>query len=127
EPDLALVQRNPRLTVGWTEGKHAMRLKTSLTIAGAAILIVAAIGGYEIARKSAGMNTDAAAADFAVTVTPPGITLTALGSAMGKDGLAHVGGLYRGASAIAYSDANGLTLYTYDKDTEPGKSACSGE
>ena len=24
-------------------------------------------------------------------------------------------------------DENGMTLYTFDKDTEPGKSACTGE
>ncbi len=31
------------------------------------------------------------------------------------------------AMAQAYADAHGMTLYTFDKDDQPGKSACAGD
>ena len=54
--------------------------------------------------------------------TPEGITLQPLGKAQGYD-LGKQTAAFLAREQIAYADAKGMTLYTYDKD-EPGKSNC---
>ena len=56
-------------------------------------------------------------------VTPPGITIQTLGAGRGKDGVLRVNAR---KTADAYADAHSMTLYTWDKDTLAGKSACDG-
>ena len=57
--------------------------------------------------------------------TPPGITLQPLGKAQGYD-LGKMSAASLPRDEIAYTDAKGMTLYTYVKD-RPGKSLCVGE
>ncbi len=56
--------------------------------------------------------------------TPKGITLQPLGRYQGY-GLDQVTAALNGHDEIAYANANGMTLYTYEKD-QPGKSNCVG-
>ena len=57
--------------------------------------------------------------------TPEGITLQALGKAQGYDmGKQTASVLFR--EELAFTDAKGMTLYTYAKD-EPGKSNCADD
>lgn len=69
--------------------------------------------------EAAVRNADAALA------TPPGITLQPLGKAQGYD-LGKMSAASLPRDDIAYTDARGMTLYTYVKD-QPGKSLCVGE
>ena len=108
-----------------------MKRNTSLWLAGAAVVVVAGVAGYSMQPQQQQQPAPAkrqAAVDFSVPLTPAGIILTAQGNPMGKDGLAHVGGVNRyAATPTIYADAKGMTLYTYDKDTEAGKSSCTAE
>jgi len=53
----------------------------------------------------------------AAPATPPGITLQLL----------HAGGRLGAAGPAVYADADGMTLYRYDKDTPSAPSACSAD
>ncbi len=57
--------------------------------------------------------------------TPVGITVTSLGEVRGKDGVLRVNNNRK--TTDIFADARGMTLYTYDKDVEPGKSTCEAE
>ena len=95
-------------------------------------------------RKHAVWTTAAVVAQFAVTgaafaaetaadsavpeITPVGITVAALGYTREADGIVRFnkligGGTVRGTN-YTFATAAGMTLYTYDKDTEVGKSNC---
>jgi predicted lipoprotein with Yx(FWY)xxD motif len=80
----------------------------------AAAVSLTAFGGAYAAPKS-----DAGSA--VVMSTPPGITLQ---SARGPGAPSAMGAP---PMMTVYADANGKTLYTFDKDTVPGQSACVGE
>jgi len=60
--------------------------------------------------------------------TPMGVTVQALGAPYLPDGLFRDGGGGRGRGlGMAYANAQGMTLYTYEKDTEANKSTCYDE
>ena len=86
----------------------------------AAVVIIAAAVGYRFSRDT---RTAEIAAPLA---TPPGITIQLTGNVpfttvIGYD-------LRRNpAQELAYADAKGMSLYTFDQDTEPGKFACAGD
>ena len=105
-----------------------MAIKKSALMAG--VVLVAAIAGYALKQPGPAPVSvkQQVVVDFSVPATPVGITLTGQGGAAGKDGITRVGGVnrYVGAPTV-YSDAKGMTLYTYDKDTEVGNSACVGD
>ena len=62
--------------------------------------------------------------DEAPFATPEGITVQPLGKAQGYDmGKQTASVLFR--EELAFADAKGMTLYTFDKDAG-GKSACNG-
>lgn len=84
----------------------AMHLKTGLSV----LALGLAVGPLDAAL--------AAGKDLSVAATPPGITLQTI--TIPKPG--------GPAQTIdAYSDSNGLTFYTYDKDVTPNVSACTGD
>ncbi len=58
-------------------------------------------------------------------ITPVGITVSALGDVRGKDGVLRVDNNRKANDA--YANDRGMTLYTYDKDSEPGTSACKAD
>jgi predicted lipoprotein with Yx(FWY)xxD motif len=58
--------------------------------------------------------------------TPPGITLQFLGRGKSANGFFVQGDTARG-KAIAFGNAQGKSLYTFDGDTTPGTSLCTGE
>jgi predicted lipoprotein with Yx(FWY)xxD motif len=94
---------------------HARKLLTTALIG---ILSWAAIA--EAATKSL--------AGTAAMATPPGITLQQARLTTPGAQPAGGGGMRQGPPPVpVYADAKGMTLYTFDKDTVPGKSACSGE
>lgn len=74
------------------------------------------------ARRSADTRS---ASELAMVATPAGITIQPLGKAQGY-GLDKESATLLPRDQIAYTDAKGMTLYTYEKDP-PGKSACTGE
>ena len=82
--------------------------------AGVAVVALAASGGYWLSHRPA------APRDEAVRLTPDGLTIQALGTLGGSTSPTAAG-------AMAYADGKDMTLYTYDKDVEPGKSACTGD
>ena len=67
----------------------------------------------------------AADANDAAWATPAGVTMEPLGKAQAYD-LGKQSAAYLVRDQIAYTDAKGMTLYTYALD-EPGKSNCFGE
>lgn len=71
------------------------------------------------------LSPAAFAAPDAPLATPPGITLQPLGKAQGYD-LSKATAAALPRDEIAYTDAKGLTLYTYDKDPV-GKATCVAE
>lgn len=89
-----------------------------LLLTGAAILAAAVISGGAAAPKS----NDA---EFAPLAMPVGITLQPLGLAQGY-ALSKPTATKLPRTEIAFADAKGMTLYTYDKDM-PGKSTCVDE
>ena len=80
------------------------------------------VGIASIAALTHALPSLAASGD-APTATPPGITLEALGRGQGFGMEALLTEVPR--TQIAFADAKGMTLYTYDKDA-PGKSHCTG-
>ena len=97
--------------------------KASRWIGGVAAVALIAAGGYLYAtRPSVGPNASATSKPLDVPfATPVGVTTQVI---MGMTYVA-VHGVHPGEPV--YADARGMTLYTYDKDTEPGKSACVGD
>ena len=80
-----------------------------------------AVSGLSFAAQ---MAADADAPE----ITPAGITVAALGFTREADGVVRFnkligGGTVRGTN-YAYANAQGMTLYTFDKDTAVGKSGC---
>ncbi len=61
----------------------------------------------------------------AVLATPPGITLQKV--KIGTVTMVPGSSSDQQEQVTVYADAQGKTLYTFDKDTEAGKSACSGD
>jgi predicted lipoprotein with Yx(FWY)xxD motif len=80
-----------------------------------AIVAIAAVGAFGYALPSLAASSEAPVA------TPPGITLQALGTGQGSAMAFSLTQVPR--TQIAFADAKGMTLYTYDKDS-PGKSRC---
>src|SRR5271154_4085830 len=102
-----------------------MHNKRTVWLGGVAALVVAALViGYNWRGAS-----KATASDLSVAVTPPGVTLTVLGNPGDQDGVTRVRAIkdFLLNGPTAFSDANGMTFYTYDRDTTTGKSACAGE
>jgi predicted lipoprotein with Yx(FWY)xxD motif len=79
------------------------------------MVAMAAIGSLGYVLPSLAASSDASVA------TPPGITLQALGTGQGSAMAFSLTQVPR--TQIAFADAKGMTLYTYDKDS-PGKSRC---
>ena len=94
-------------------------------ILSAAIVAAIALGaGFWFASS----RTESSSADQLAVDTPPGIMLQPLGLAQGYgDGRPGTIRKEPGGTQLAYADAAGKTLYSYDKDTEPGKPACAGD
>ncbi|MBY0511440.1 MAG: hypothetical protein K2P94_14975 [Rhodospirillaceae bacterium] len=84
-----------------------------ITAAAAATLAMMSVSGLTAATKPDAKNA-------AVMATPPGITLQSVRVGGG-------GGMGGGTAMTVYADGKGKTLYTFDKDTTPGSSACVGE
>lgn len=63
--------------------------------------------------------------DMGGVLTPPGITLQVMGKAQGYD-LSKQTAAFNPREQLAFTDARGMTLYTYDKDPA-GKATCTGE
>lgn len=87
----------------------------SVRLGGIAALVAIGTLGYALPGLAA--NSEAPIA------TPPGITLEPLGRGQGYGMEALLTEVPR--TQIAFADAKGMTLYTYDKDA-PGKSHCMG-
>lgn len=81
-----------------------------------ALVALAAMGTLGYVLPSAAASNDAPVA------TPPGITLQALGTGQAAAMAFTLEEVPR--TQIAFADAKGMTLYTYDKDS-PGKSRCT--
>lgn len=105
-----------------------MRLRRSLWLAGVVLILLAAVGSYLVKRGASG-TTRHDTADFAVMATPPGVTLTALGTPPRTNGLTHLRTIaeFLGNGATVFSDANNRTYYTSDTDKVPDQSECSAE
>jgi predicted lipoprotein with Yx(FWY)xxD motif len=88
---------------------------TAVKVAG--VVAIAAIGTFGYVLPGLAASGDGAVA------TPPGITLQTLGIGQGYGMEALLTEVPR--TQIAFADAKGMTLYTYDKDP-PGKSRCTG-
>ncbi len=80
------------------------------------IVAFAAIGTFGYVLPSLAASSDA------VVATPPDITLQALGTGQGAAMAFTLTEVPR--TQIAFADAKGMTLYTYDKDST-GKSSCT--
>jgi predicted lipoprotein with Yx(FWY)xxD motif len=89
------------------------------------VLGVAVIaGGVYFGTHKGPQGTMLALAEPAPMATPPGVTYEI--AKTGGTVLLATGGIQIPATAAAYADAHGKTLYTSDKD-EGGKSACDAE
>ena len=105
-----------------------MGMKATLWVTGiVAVAGLAAVIGY---RQMPG-TAITATTDIGMLATPEGLTLQQLGGGPRRAGF---GGGAAGAAlgfnanrGTIYADARGMTLYTYDKDIEPGKSSCYEE
>jgi predicted lipoprotein with Yx(FWY)xxD motif len=82
-------------------------------------------GGVYLGTQKAQHGTVLALAEPAPFATPPGVTYEL--ARTGGTVLLATGGIQVPAMAQAYADGRGMTLYTYDKDDQPGKSACTGD
>jgi predicted lipoprotein with Yx(FWY)xxD motif len=95
-------------------------MKSSATVVlGIVIVGLLAGGAYLFTQKTAGPQADVALA------TPPGVTFAAV--KVGK--VTEVAGASsdQQRNQIVFADVKGMTLYTTDKDTQPGKSSCTGD
>ena len=101
--------------------------KASIWIGGVAVVALVAGAGYYLSTQQ--QTTGPVASSVSVPklreaplMTPQGITIQAI------QGINPYFSAYGGqAKNAVLADAKGMTLYTYDKDTEPGKSACVGD
>src|SRR6202046_1289500 len=98
-----------------------MGLKTALGIGVVAVVIVAG-GAYMLKHQQTGT---ASAPIVARLSTPPGVTFQKV--KVGKVTMIPGSSSDQQEQVTVYADANGKTLYTFDKDTTPGKSACTDE
>jgi predicted lipoprotein with Yx(FWY)xxD motif len=91
------------------------------------VLGVAIVAGglYRFGGHGGEQGTVLALAEPAPFATPPGVTYET--ARTGGTVLLATAGIQIPAMAAAYADGKGMTLYTYDKDDQPGKSACSGD
>jgi predicted lipoprotein with Yx(FWY)xxD motif len=107
-----------------------MRRIVGLIAAGAGLVIVAAMVGYALKRAVSDM-AQPDRADFAVMLAPPEVTLTMIGRPVETDGVSRLRPFQDGDAfvdgATVFSDRRGLPYYTSDKDTQPGRSTCSGD
>ncbi len=85
-----------------------------------AVLTLAAVAMS--AAVQAAVKQRGAAEEFAPLSTPPGVTLQPLGKFQGY-GMDQETAALIGHGQVAFADAKGMTLYTYDQD-QPGKPAC---
>jgi predicted lipoprotein with Yx(FWY)xxD motif len=100
-----------------------VRRPTLFAFAAAAIVALGVAGYWASFLRDAGSGADALAFD-----TPPGIMLQPLGVAQGYgDGRPGTIRKEAGGTQVVYTDATGMTLYSYDKDAEPGRATCVGD
>jgi predicted lipoprotein with Yx(FWY)xxD motif len=100
-------------------------MRTTPIVIGVLGIVIVAGGVYLGTQKAGPQGTVLALAEPAPFATPPGVTYE-----MAKTGgtvLLATAGMQIPAMAMAYADAHGKTLYTYDKDDQPGKSACNDD
>ena len=96
-----------------------MATKASIAVVGAAVAVLSASAAvYWFANRSV-RNPEVVAA----LATPIGVTLQVLGNREPNANFRDV----RVDTETAYADDRGMTFYTYDKDVEPGRSACLGD
>src|SRR5271155_1806679 len=97
-----------------------MRLRRVLWLAGGGVVLLPAVGSYLSKHGASGAKRHATE-DFAVMATPPGVTLTALGTPPETNGLTHLRTIaeFLGNGATVFSDANNRTYYTSDADKVP--------
>jgi predicted lipoprotein with Yx(FWY)xxD motif len=100
-----------------------MRLVPTLAVAVVGVALVAG-GLYRYSGHQQG-TVLALAEEPAPLATPAGVTYQT--ARTGGTVLLATAGIQIPATASAYADAKGMTLYTFDKDVEPGKSACTGD
>jgi predicted lipoprotein with Yx(FWY)xxD motif len=100
-----------------------MRLVPTLAIGIVAVAVVA-VGITRYAGHQDPAPTVLALAEPAPLSTPPGVTFVT--AKTGGTVLLATAGIQIPATAAAYADGKGMTLYTYDKD-DGGKSACTGD
>ena len=98
-----------------------MGLKTALGIGVAAVVIVAG-GAYVLKHQQVGT---ASAPIVARLSTPPGVTFQKV--KVGKVTMIPGSSSDQQEQVIVYANGDGKTLYTFDKDTTPGKSACTDD
>src|SRR3984957_10128251 len=91
------------------------------------VLGVAIVAGslYKFGGQGGQQGMVLALAEPAPFATPPGVRYET--ARTGGGGLLATAGIQIPAMAAAYADGKGMTLYTYDKDDQPGKSACTGD
>ena len=99
-----------------------MNVKSSIALGVVVVAIIAGAGYWFSQHKSGGGGSHPIEA---VLSTPPGVTFQWV--KVGK--VTEVAGASSDQQALqtVYGDPKGMTLYTYDKDTAPGKSACVGD
>jgi len=97
-----------------------MGLKAALGI-GVAVIVVAG-GVYMLSQKQTG---SASAPIEARLSTPAGVTFQKV--KVGKVTMIPGSSSDQQEQVTVYADSEGKTLYTFDKDTTPGKSACTDE
>src|SRR5579859_1167959 len=95
-----------------------MRILPALGIGVIGVAVVAAAVFY----RPGGGST---AFEEAPLSTPPGVTVQI--AKTGGTVLLAMAGINIPATGNVYADAKGMSLYTYDKDETPGKSACTGD
>jgi predicted lipoprotein with Yx(FWY)xxD motif len=98
-----------------------MGLKTALAVGVAAVVIVAG-GAYMFKHQQAG---SASAPIVARLSTPPGVTFQKV--KVGKVTMIPGSSSDQQEQVTVYATGDGKTLYTFDKDTTPGKSACTDD
>lgn len=81
--------------------------------------------GYSLMLALIATPAIAKTGDLGTIATPPGITLQVMGKAQGYD-LSKQTAAFNPREQIAFTDARGMTLYTYDKDP-PGKATCADD
>src|SRR5215469_10158148 len=99
-------------------------MRTTPIIIGVLGVAIVAGGIYMGTQKAGPQGTVLALAEPAPYATPPGITYQT--AKTGGTVLLATAGMQIPATAAAYADAKGMTLYTYDKD-DAGKSNCTGD